>query len=219
MEIVCLSDLHGFLPKIREPFDLLLIAGDICPIKCHKFPFQRHWLINEFNPWLESLPCHKKIITWGNHDVIAERCPLLVPELDAEILIDDLCEFEGLRIYGLPWQRRFMDWAFNLDEPDLSHKYDIIPDCDIIISHGPPHSYGDYSPYEQCQCGSWAFLDAIDRIQPALVVYGHIHEGSGCYKRGESSLINAAIMDAKYYPRNPIQCFHYHEALVPVHCA
>jgi Icc-related predicted phosphoesterase len=93
-----------------------------------------------------------------------------------------------------------MDWAFNLDTPELDRKYEVIPDCDIIVSHGPPFGYGDYSPYEQQQCGSQAFVDAIDRIQPKLVVFGHIHEGSGKYERGQTTLINATHMDANYRP-------------------
>jgi predicted phosphohydrolase len=198
MRIVCTSDLHGHLPDI-EPCDLLLIAGDICPARDHTRLFQRWWLADTFAPWLEQVPAAERIMCWGNHDWIAEQAPHLVPTLPAVVLTDQLHEWNGLRIYGLPWQRRFMDWAFNLDEPELSHKYEIIPECDIIISHGPPHGYGDYSPFEKQHCGSRAFVEAIDRVQPKLVVFGHIHEGAGRWQRGPSTLINGSLVDEKYH--------------------
>jgi Icc-related predicted phosphoesterase len=199
MRIVCTSDLHGHLPVI-EPCDLLLIAGDICPAHNHTRPFQRQWLADTFAPWLNSIPASECVMVWGNHDWIAEQSPHLVPPLRAAILTDRLHESSGLRIYGLPWQRRFMDWAFNLDTPELYEKYAAVPPCDVIISHGPPHGYGDYSPFEKEHCGSRGFVEAIDRVQPKLVVFGHIHEGAGQWERGPTTLINASQMDERYRP-------------------
>lgn len=105
MKVVATSDLHGFLPQI-PPCDLLLIAGDVCPVWNHRLPFQRKWLRETFTPWLESLPARKIVGVWGNHDSIAESNPDKVPPLPWTNLIDEVIEWEGLRIYGLPWQLR-----------------------------------------------------------------------------------------------------------------
>lgn len=35
MKVISFSDPHGVLPKIEEPFDLMLICGDICPVDNH----------------------------------------------------------------------------------------------------------------------------------------------------------------------------------------
>lgn len=203
MNIVCISDLHGHLPELPS-CDLLIIAGDICPVANHTVDRQQRWLKTEFRQWLEVQNADRIVGVWGNHDLIAESHPERLPLLPWDVLTDELITVHGLRIYGMPWQRRFYDWAFNLDEPDLDAKYAAIPDCDVIVSHGPPFSYGDCC--ENGQVGSQSLLARIDEIKPKLVVYGHIHEGAGFYQRGESILVNASVMDGEYRPKNPIRC-------------
>jgi Icc-related predicted phosphoesterase len=202
MKVVATSDLHGQLPAI-PPCDLLLIAGDICPVWDHKVLFQRQWLANNFKTWLLRAPARKIIGVWGNHDLIAEKAPHLLPELPWTVLTDQLCEFEGLRIYGLPWQRRFYNWAFNLDPPELDEKYRAIPPCDIIVSHGPPFGLGDYVERDHERTGSHAFLAKIDELRPKLVVFGHIHEGAGRYdwQHGRGTTIaNVSFINEQYRP-------------------
>lgn len=203
MNVVCISDLHGNLPQIPS-CDLLIIAGDVCPLASHHLSYQREWLNTDFRVWLEEVPATDIVGVWGNHDLIAEKSPDAVPSLRWQVLQDSLAVVGGLRIYGLPWQRRFYDWAFNLDEPQLNRKYEAIPECDIIVSHGPPLGYGD-KPYGSEAVGSRAFRDRIDELTPALVVYGHIHEGAGFYRRSESILVNASLVTPKYKPTNPIR--------------
>lgn len=199
MKVVATSDLHGFLPEI-PPCDLLILAGDICPVSNHKLPFQDLWLRYTFAPWLRTVPARRVVGTWGNHDLIAEKGAPHLKEWTP--LIDELVEFEGLRIWGSPWQRRFFDWAFNLDEPELNLKYQQIPPCDIIISHGPPYGYGDKAQRGEL-CGSMGLLTRIEEIKPKLVVYGHIHEGSGRWQYGPTTLANVTLVDPKYRPVHP----------------
>lgn len=197
MKVVAISDIHGFLPEI-PPCDLLLVAGDVCPVWNHRAGFQLQWLLRDFSNWLESVPARKVIGVWGNHDRIAEDSPRLVKGVPWTCLADELVEWEGLRIYGLPWQLRFFDWAFNLDAPELAEKYNAIPDCDIIISHGPPYGYGDFVPRDGERVGCPAFTEAIDRIQPKLAVFGHIHCDPGAWTRGDTKLANVSLLDDAY---------------------
>lgn len=125
----------------------------------------------------------------------------------------------------MPWQRRFFDWAFNLDEPQLAEKYAMIPaDTDVIISHGPPKGYGDSvmpRVFQEegwpklIQVGSPSLTQKIEEIKPKLVVYGHIHQGYGSYTyyhfftegKPVSKLINASYVDEtyKHTDKHPIQ--------------
>jgi Icc-related predicted phosphoesterase len=101
-------------------------------------------------------------------------------------------------IYFTSYQLPFFDWAFNEPEEKMAAMYAKIPvGTDIIVSHGPPLGYGDYVSRGE-NTGSKALLDAIDRVKPKLVVFGHIHSGYGSYQRNDSLLINASIVNEKY---------------------
>jgi Icc-related predicted phosphoesterase len=199
--VIAVSDLHGILPAIPV-CDLLLIAGDVCPIVDHALPFQAQWLDSSFRNWLQSVPARQIVFIAGNHDLIYEQMPRLAPpDLPAVYLQDSGLEWEGIKIWGTPWQPRFFDWAFNLDEPDLALKWALIPDdTDVLVVHGPPRGYGDGIPERDGirHAGSPSLLKRIRTIQPRLVVFGHIHEGRGEWLVGDSVLANVTILDARY---------------------
>lgn len=208
IRIVAISDLHGQLPERLPEADLLLIAGDICPCNFKDVVMgQREWLRNKFQSWLERQPIRCVVATWGNHDWTGERSPGYVPLLDWFMLVDRGVELLGMKIYGTPWQPRFFDWAFNLDEPQLAEKWAAIPDdTDILVLHGPPHGYGDLASDERgrpTHVGSPSLTKRIAEIKPKLVVYGHIHSGYGIYKLGDTILANVSIVNEAYRMVNP----------------
>lgn len=207
MKVVATSDLHGTLPRIPK-CDLLLIAGDVCPVWNHDLFFQDIWLRSTFKDWLADQPARKVVGCWGNHDWIGEKDPPVVPGIT--FLTDEMLEFEGYRIWGSPWQRRWYDWAFNLDEPELNLKYEQMPDCDVIVSHGPPYSYGDKAPRGRDGfelTGNQVLLRRIDEMRPKLVVFGHIHCGKGTWTRGGTILSNVSFVDENYHPKLMPQMF------------
>ncbi len=82
--ILCISDLHGYLPKIEDihQADLCLIAGDICPhFRTHYVGDsddcfgQSQWLSLVFKPWMDALPVKQTYFCWGNHDWVGEKTP------------------------------------------------------------------------------------------------------------------------------------------------
>lgn len=205
MKIVALSDCHGCLPDSIPSCDLLLLAGDLCPTRDHSFLFQSQWLGGEFRDWLARQPARKIIGIAGNHDLVFERAPHLVPrDLPWTYLQDSGVEWEGLKIWGTPWQPWFMDWAFNGSPEQLQRQWDLIPDdTDVLLVHGPPWSYGDAVSLGNGQsrrCGCPHLLEKIRTLQPRLVVFGHIHEGRGQWQVGKSLLMNATVLDEKYQP-------------------
>lgn len=212
MKIVATSDLHGHLPQIPE-CDLLLIAGDICPVQNHRIAFQRKWLDHTFRHWLDSVPAKHVVATWGNHDWIGDKAPDMVPSLRWGMLVDRGCEIDGLNIWGSPWQIPFCDWAFNLAEPMLSEKWAQIPhDTDIVVLHGPPYYYGDLAPAyppraEPEHVGSASLLARLNVVEPKLAVFGHIHDAYGRWSIRGMTLANVSLVNEAYRPVNEPMVF------------
>jgi len=200
--ICCISDLHGHFPKIPD-CDLLILGGDYCP--CQQ---QAWWFREIFAQWLEVESRKRPIIgVAGNHDRYFERHPHVTP-MAWTYLQDSGTEWNGLKIWGTPWQPRFFDWAFNLDEPDLAEKWKLIPDdTDILILHGPPYGYGDFSSFGNVHTGSPSLLERIEEIQPRLVVAGHIHSGYGRYQIGNTAFLSCSVVDERYRVANQPQVF------------
>lgn len=199
--IVAISDQHGTLPELPE-CDLLLIGGDICPITNHGVDFQQSWLLSEYRRWLESVPARKIIMVAGNHDFVFEqRSGFLPADYPATYLQDSECQWEGLRIWGTPWQPWFCDWAFNLYEPELKKKWALIPKgIDILVLHGPPRGYGDRVLGSGEETGSPALLQRIKTVAPRLAIFGHIHEGRGQWQLGPTTLANVSLLNERYKP-------------------
>lgn len=222
MRVCCISDIHGHLIEI-EPCDLLIIAGDICGHaprgNVGSFEDRIHqaaWLDNEFRDWINAIPAKEVVATPGNHDWVFEGFRGLVPDdLRWHLLIDDVKMIQGKKVYGSPWQHWYHNWAFNAPpreeggEEFLERKFSFIPeDTDIIIVHGPPHSFGDSALRDD---GSWeltgstSLTNRIMTIKPDLSVHGHIHMGYGIWEieRGNLSptrIVNASICDERNRP-------------------
>lgn len=207
MRLAILADLHGHLPPIPV-CDVLLLAGDLCPAMGHGVARQAAWLDGPFRRWLELVPAADIIGIAGNHDFVFQRNPELVPsDLPWIYLEDASAEVQGLQVWGSPWTPWFHDWAFNAPRVDgeqfLDRRYATIPaDADVVLVHGPPRGYGDRTT-AGVDAGSTALLDAIDRVQPTLCAFGHIHEARGEWTRGETTLVNAAAVDGLYELRDP----------------
>jgi len=208
MIIDCISDCHGFYPKL-EGGDLLIVAGDLTA---------RHTVreLDEFNEWLLQQRYEKKVVIAGNHDTLIEdrgifdisnpidRTLFLDPS--ADYLCDSGTEFEGIKIWGTPWSLWFKGVnphcaAFMGYEGDLQKKYDLIPnDIDILISHTPPYGILDQNK-DGYLCGSMYLRNTLDRVKPKFLICGHIHERGGQQIRCNGSgawCINASIVNEKY---------------------
>ena len=184
MIIDCISDLHGYYPKLHGG-DLLIVAGDLTS----RDQPEQHL---EFSEWLDSQPYSQKIVIAGNHDnhIDPESIECL---RNANYLCDSGTEFEGLKIWGSPWTQTFEGMnphcmAFTCDtEEELSEKWKLIPeDTNILICHSPMWGLNDAN-LEGERCGSKSLLHyqvnhTLENLK--LFVCGHIHEGYGKYDIG-----------------------------------
>ena len=206
--IAAIADLHGFLPEI-EPCDLLLVAGDVCPVSNHRLEYQRWWLEGPFAEWLERTEAGAIVGIGGNHDFIAQKDPGLMRRLPWTYLCDETTEAAGLTIHGSPWTPTFMDWAFMEDDDQLAARWARIPEeTDVLVTHGPPFGHGDLV-IDGHHGGSETLLARLEELpQLRLHVFGHIHEAGGSRTQiGGAKLANVSYVDFDYRPARPASVF------------
>ena len=214
MIIDCIADLHGEFPKL-EGGDLLIVAGDCGCENLDKY--------TKFGDWLYKQPYKRRIFIAGNHDnqlyekdvngyIMNGRH---TERTNITYLFDSGTEFEGLKVWGSPWTKRFEGMnphcmAFTVDtDEELAEKWDLIPDdTDILITHCPPYGVRDrvrtQNGYENC--GSKSLRMRIFHLENIkLHVFGHIHEGYGPINENKIvnfRSVNASIMNEEYEPMN-----------------
>jgi Icc-related predicted phosphoesterase len=206
-----MSDTHQHHHQIEVGYaDLVIHAGD--------FSFDQWGIVEakgayNFFHWYAGLPHKHKVLIAGNHDFIMEKptstrhaMPEGITYLEGESV-----EIDGWKVWGGPWTPRFFDWAFNVDRGEAIKRYwDKIPDdTDILVTHGPPLGVLDNNLHG-IPCGCEELRKAVERIEPKLHVFGHIHPGSGMetigWKSGnKTTFVNASVVNERYdYVRPPI---------------
>jgi predicted phosphohydrolase len=201
VRVVAVSDLHGQLPRI-PPCDLLLVAGDVCPLSDHSFAAQRTFLEGPFADWLVRAPAGAIAGVAGNHDLIAEAEPALLAGLPWTYLCGSGAELQGLRIWGSPYAVSYGDWAFMEPDDELEQRFAAIPaGLDVLMVHGPPYGVLDRAA-RGADTGSQALRRAIVRTRPRIGIFGHIHEGRGEDRLAETRCLNVSLVDARYVLRH-----------------
>jgi len=164
--------------------------------------------ITEFLKWFGDLEQFKhKIFIAGNHDWLFERANLRAREVVPDNVIyleDEEVVIDGVKFYGTPVQKPFCNWAFNKPEGRLVSHWQAIPDnTDVLITHSPPYSIGDYVPWNRTHHGSPSlYKEIVERIKPKIHCFGHIHEGYGIKHFKDIIFINASCLDENYYAVN-----------------
>lgn len=201
MKIVCISDTHHGYGASR-PNPLTVPDGDVLVFSGDATFTGTVDEVAAFNSWLRRQPHETKVVVPGNHDWLYQRNPDLARSLTsaAKVLVDEGMEVGGIKIWGSPWQPEFNDWAFNLPRGEaLAEKWTMVPcDTDLLVTHGPPMGIGDLSGKEHVGCSD--LMERVEVVKPRWHAFGHVHEGYGVYRPGESSttFINASVCNWRY---------------------
>lgn len=194
MRLVCISDTHGGHRRLEvPPGDVAVFAGDIAK----KGSVEN---LREFDEFLGTLPHSAIVVVAGNHDVCFEDAPERAREVlsNAVYLEDEAVEFRGVRLYGSPWQPRLVAsetslFAFDLPRgAPLADKWRSIPeDIDVLVTHSPPKEIRDRI-YTGETLGCRELRERLERVDPDLHVFGHVHEQPGVTRADSRLYVNAS---------------------------
>jgi Icc-related predicted phosphoesterase len=204
LRVTLISDTHT---KERNVLvnggDLILHSGDVMN---SGYDWED---LYDFLKWFSELPYKMKVFIPGNHDRYIEDKPFDAWKMIREFndkgvvcLIDDFVEFEGLKIYGSPWQPEFYNWAFNLPRngKELEEKWNNIPDdTDILLTHGPAWGILDTVVNRRdMNLGCEMLTKRLETLHPLIHSCGHIHSGRGYVKKGNTHFFNSSVLDERY---------------------
>lgn len=185
IRIICISDTHTTQPSLPAG-DILLHSGDLTT----------HGTFSELQAqlsWLNSQPHAHKLVIAGNHDSLLDAESVRTHpwhHLDepgrakADLDWGDVIYLESssaeltvrerkVKVFGSPLVPRCGNFAFQYD-PDTDVWKDRIPDgTDVVIVHGPAAGHLDGDK------GCPFLLREVWRVEPQLVVFGHIHHARG----------------------------------------
>ena len=198
MRIWHISDTHTYHDLLTIPpgIDIVIHSGDCSN---PRDPYNNEPEVRDFIDWYKELPIKYKVYIAGNHDTSIEK--KLVTKMDfanAGILYleNEYYTIEGIKIFGSPHTPQFKNWAFMKERNKLDRfwKLAIHEPCDIIVVHGPPKGILDKS-YDHNNnmesCGDKSLLNIVLEMQPAYMLFGHIHN---C-----KDIINAGMLKLSAY--------------------
>tara|TARA_Y100000034_G_C6796891_1_gene357237 strand:+ start:219 stop:842 length:624 start_codon:yes stop_codon:yes gene_type:complete len=190
MRIVALSDIHNqYTMKIPDG-DVLIFAGDISYLG-------KLWDITKFNKWLGTLPHEHKLYIPGNHDALFEKEPLLAESIvsNGVQLTPKVTKINGVTFAGSPITPVFSKWSFQMGSAARRVHFSQLPKVDVLVTHGPPKTILDQNAKgENCGC-EWLLQEVSLRIKPKVHIFGHIHEGSGHQRQGDTDFYNVCILN------------------------
>lgn len=201
MKTIAISDLHGLLPEIVEPADIMFICGDISPLHIQfNKPEMWKWLTGEFMDWIIGLPVEKVYLVAGNHDAFFEGAStskkvelsflsshkLIYLENELVYYVDN----DGITwsIFGTPYCHQYGNWPFMRTDAYMEEKFKKIPDeVNFILTHDTPYGWKNqdvilerprWSNKSLEHVGNEPLANRLKEIQFAWCFHGHIHSSS-----------------------------------------
>jgi Icc-related predicted phosphoesterase len=181
VRLLAFSDIHRDLDQARalvemaRDADVVVAAGDFGSL---------HRGVEQLIDMLVVIE-KPTVLVPGNNETDDELRSACGGWRAATVLHGSGCAVDGVSFWGLgggipttPWP-----WSYDLTEEEAERALASCPvDVDVLVLHSPPFGHLDGSRGRSL--GSRALLEAIERVQPAVAVCGHIHECAG----GEASV-------------------------------
>ena len=184
IRLVCISDTHTHQPDDLPPGDVLIHAGDLSNDGSAAE-------IQDQLDWLSSLPYQHILIVCGNHDSYFDPRARHKADVGRELewrnlhylqhsslkLFFPKHENRQISFYGAPQIPRCGDdnFAFQYRGEDDAWAGTVPVETEVLITHTPPKHHRDLPIGMGCRF----LLKEVWRVRPRLMVFGHVHAGSG----------------------------------------
>ena len=190
MKLLLFSDLHTDVEAARRLItraagaDVLVGAGDFASVR------------RNLDVCVSILQAVAKpaVLVAGNNETTEELVAACKSWPSAHVLHGSGAIINGVSFFGIGGGipvTPFGSWSYDFTEEQAE---DLLADCPagcVLVSHSPPKGAVDVSSQGK-SLGSAAVRAAIEKLQPALVVCGHIHESGGMQATvGKSPVVNA----------------------------
>lgn len=225
--LVFISDTHDLHRQMAEipDGDVLIHTGDFTNNGSEA-------CVADFLAWMASQAHAEKVLIAGNHDMTldptfyarkgwrfhretqdVEKVAAMVRASGITYLENSATRIAGGRLkvwgspctLGLPFGSAFPIYP-GRSKRSSKALWDSIPDdTDIVLTHGPPLGIGDGTVHGD-RAGCIDLLGAmVERVQPRIHAFGHIHESHGCYRYEgcETTFINGATCTVRHRPTHP----------------
>jgi Icc-related predicted phosphoesterase len=175
--LVFASDSHLMERELSVPPGMIFVH-------CGDASFMGRDNVAEFDDWLGELPHRYKVYVPGNHDAAFAKSRLT----NATVLINEVVEIAGLKFWGTPVTS--VGPAFCVSSAEERRRiFAAIPDdTDVLVTHAAPYAVLDNGG------GDPELRAAVDRVQPIIHSFGHIHAGPATTTIGNTLFVNAALL-------------------------
>jgi hypothetical protein len=174
MRILCVSDYHRHrdiadaVEKLaaKAKADVIINAGD--------------FLSEDFAKSVLNRTQFRTFVVHGNWDR-----ELKIKNKNVTVLENQIVEYKGLYFLGI-------DWGHYAEISKLAKGID--PKKLIVITHDPPYGILDVSFFGS-NAGMPELREVMEKVRPAMHVFGHIHESAGFMKHKGTLYVNAALTE------------------------
>ena len=175
MKILAFCDLHlarsraEAIVAASRGADLVIGAGDFCNMRKG---------IGEAMGMLTAIEAPMVLVPGNNESL--EELRRAAPE-SAFVLHGDTITIDNVTLFGIGGGvpvTPFGAWSWDLTEAEAQALLDGADGADVIVSHSPPKGIADRTS-NGLSAGSTAVYAATERVQPKLLLCGHIHDSWG----------------------------------------
>ncbi len=200
MRILALTDIHGAyglseeIARQERP-DVVVIGGDLTTIGTVA---EAETALHALSPLAGAMMCVAGNMDSPLHDELFRRLGI---SINGQGRLLGRVGFFG--VSGAPLSRLHTPYEITEEEIEARIRagYAMVADAPtkVFVPHAPPYGTRVDIIHAGYHVGSTAVREAVENLQPDVVVCGHIHEGRGVDTLDRSRIVNCGAAAQGYY--------------------